>query len=99
MRRFSIPVAGVGVAGGARGRRAGARRGGVGRGGDVVGGVWEVGGGSFPGVELRTRLVRVTARQLPPAARAARLGQHAPPIVARIAADRVVLDPRTIALD
>jgi len=80
-------------------RRAEALQRGVGLGADVIEGASEVGGGSFPGVELRTRLVRVTARQLTPDALAARLRQHDPPIVARIAADRVVLDPRTIALD
>jgi L-seryl-tRNA(Ser) seleniumtransferase len=80
-------------------RRAEALRRGVGLGADVIEGASEVGGGSFPGVELRTWLVRVSSRQLTPDALAARLRQHDPPIVARIAADRVVLDPRTISAD
>jgi L-seryl-tRNA(Ser) seleniumtransferase len=81
------------------GQRAEAVRRGVGLGAEVIEGVSEVGGGSFPGVELKTWLVRVSARHLTPDALAARLRQHDPPIVARIAADRVVLDPRTIAPD
>jgi L-seryl-tRNA(Ser) seleniumtransferase len=80
-------------------RRAEALRRDVGLGAEVIEGASEVGGGSFPGVELRTWLVRVSSRQLTPDALAARLRQHDPPIVARIAADRVVLDPRTISLD
>jgi L-seryl-tRNA(Ser) seleniumtransferase len=80
-------------------RRAEALRRGVGLGAEVIEGASEVGGGSFPGVELKTWLVRVSARQLTPDALAARLRQHDPPIIARIVADRVVLDPRTIALD
>jgi L-seryl-tRNA(Ser) seleniumtransferase len=80
-------------------RRAEALRRGVGLGAEVIAGASEVGGGSFPGVELKTWLVRVSARQLTPDALAARLRQHDPPIVARIVADRVVLDPRTIFLD
>lgn len=80
-------------------RRAEALRRDVGRGAEVIEGASEVGGGSFPGVELRTWLVRVSSRQVTPDALAARLRQHDPPIVARIAADRVVLDPRTISPD
>jgi L-seryl-tRNA(Ser) seleniumtransferase len=80
-------------------RRAEALQRGVGLGAEVIGGASEVGGGSFPGVELATWLVRVSSRQLTPDALAARLRQHDPPIVARIAADRVVLDPRTISSD
>jgi L-seryl-tRNA(Ser) seleniumtransferase len=78
-------------------RRAEALRRGVGLGAEVIEGVSEVGGGSFPGVELKTWLVRVSSRALTPDALAARLRQHDPPIVARIAADRVLLDPRTIS--
>ncbi len=80
-------------------RRAEALQRGVGVGAEVSEGASEVGGGSFPGVELRTWLVRVSSRQLTPDALTARLRQHDPPIVARIAADRVVLDPRTISSD
>jgi L-seryl-tRNA(Ser) seleniumtransferase len=80
-------------------RRAEALQRGVGFGAEVSEGASEVGGGSFPGVELRTWLVRVSSRQLTPDALIARLRQHDPPIVARIAADRVVLDPRTISSD
>jgi L-seryl-tRNA(Ser) seleniumtransferase len=80
-------------------RRAEALQRGVGVGAEVSEGASEVGGGSFPGVELRTWLVRVSSRQLTPDALTARLRQHDPPIIARIAADRVVLDPRTISSD
>lgn len=80
-------------------RRAEALQRGVGVGAEVIEGASEVGGGSFPGVELGTWLVRVSSRQLTPDELAARLRQHDPPIIARITADRVVLDPRTIAPD
>jgi L-seryl-tRNA(Ser) seleniumtransferase len=71
----------------------------VGLGAEVIEGASEVGGGSFPGVALKTWLVRVSSRQLTPDTLAARLRQHDPPIIARIAAERVLLDPRTMSPD
>ena len=65
---------------------------------DLIEGESEVGGGSFPGAKLKTWLVRLTPdpRHPTPDTLAARLRGADPPIIARIADDRVVLDPRTI---
>ena len=61
----------------------------------------EVGGGSFPGAKLPTWLVRLTpdTRDLTPDTLAAGLRGGDPPIIARIADGRVLLDPRTIFPD
>jgi L-seryl-tRNA(Ser) seleniumtransferase len=61
----------------------------------VAAGESTVGGGSLPGETLPTRLValRVSA----PNAFAARLRAQDPAVVARVADDRVLLDPRTVA--
>jgi len=56
----------------------------------------EVGGGSFPGAELPTTLVRLHADRPAAETLAAALRRSNPPVIARIDADRVVLDPRTI---
>ncbi len=53
-----------------------------------------VGGGSLPGETLPTRAVALTVAA--PDAFAARLRENAPPIIARIEANRVVFDPRTV---
>src|SRR5207249_1580452 len=73
----------------------------VGKDTEVVEGESEVGGGSFPGAKLRTWLVRLNpdTRHLTPDTLSARLRGGATPIIARIADDRVVLDPRTIFPD
>ncbi|HYK81520.1 MAG TPA: L-seryl-tRNA(Sec) selenium transferase [Gemmatimonadales bacterium] len=71
----------------------------VGRGAEVVAGESEVGGGSFPGVTLATWLVQLTAARAAPDLLAARLRAAHPPIIARIAADRLLLDARTIFPD
>ncbi|HVH68090.1 MAG TPA: L-seryl-tRNA(Sec) selenium transferase [Gemmatimonadales bacterium] len=73
----------------------------VGKDVEVIEGESEVGGGSFPGAKLRTWLVRVAADtgHRAPETLAARLRSGDPPVVARIANDRVVLDPRTIFED
>ena len=67
----------------------------------LIEGESEVGGGSFPGAKLKTWLVRINpgTRHLTPDTLGARLRGGTPPIVARIAEDRVVLDPRTIFPD
>jgi len=67
--------------------------------GELVMGESEVGGGSFPGAKLPTWLVRLTADQLTADGFAAKLRGGEPPLIARIADDRVVLDPRTILPD
>jgi L-seryl-tRNA(Ser) seleniumtransferase len=80
-------------------QRAEALHKGVGQEAEVVEGESEVGGGSFPGAKLRTWLLAIHAQHLAPDTLAERLRGGAPPIVARIADDRVMLDPRTIFPD
>jgi len=80
-------------------QRAEALRKGVGKDAEVVEGESEVGGGSFPGAKLKTWLVRLNPQQLAPDTLVARLRANDPPVIARIADDRVVLDPRTIFPD
>jgi len=70
----------------------------VGSGADLVEGESEVGGGSFPGVPLKTWLVRLTSRHSADDL-AARLRAGTPAVIARIADGHVVLDPRTILPD
>jgi len=59
--------------------------------GELVPGESEVGGGSFPGAKLPTWLV-----SLPDESLAGRLRANDPPIIARVANGRTLLDPRTI---
>ena len=66
---------------------------------ELIEGESEVGGGSFPGAKLKTWLVRLNPQHLAPDTLAARLRANDPPVIARIADDRVVLDPRTIFPD
>ncbi len=61
---------------------------------EVMQGHSTIGGGSLPGETLPTRLVAIACDS--PDAAAARLRQGDPPIVARIEAGRLVLDPRTV---
>jgi len=77
-------------------QRAEALHGGVGKDAEVIEGESEVGGGSFPGKTLKTWLVQLTSDRLTSDVLATRLRGGDPPIIARIADDRVVLDPRTI---
>jgi L-seryl-tRNA(Ser) seleniumtransferase len=58
-----------------------------------------VGGGAFPGAVLPTTLVTLDAGPLGPDGLALRLRLGDPPVVTRVAGDRVVLDPRTIPED
>jgi L-seryl-tRNA(Ser) seleniumtransferase len=55
-----------------------------------------VGGGSFPGAVLPTTLVALDAGVLGADGLALRLRLGDPPVVARVADDRVLLDPRTL---
>jgi len=52
------------------------------------------GGGALPAFSLPARVVTLTGGD--PNARALRLRQGTPPIVARVARDRLILDPRTL---
>jgi L-seryl-tRNA(Ser) seleniumtransferase len=58
-----------------------------------------VGGGSFPGAVLATTLVAVDAGSLGPDGLALRLRLGQPSIVARVAGNRLLLDPRTLPED
>jgi len=64
---------------------------------ELVTGESEVGGGSFPGAKLPTWLVAI--RHPAPDTLVGKLRGGEPPVIARIADDRVVLDPRTILPD
>lgn len=65
----------------------------------IIPGVSTVGGGSFPGAELPTSLVSVDPGPEGADTMARRLRIGSPPVVARIEAGRVVLDPRTLHPD
>ena len=80
-------------------RRGEALQKGVGKEAELIEGESEVGGGSFPGAKLKTWLVALHPQHLAPNALAERLRGGAPPVIARIADDHVVLDPRTIFPD
>jgi L-seryl-tRNA(Ser) seleniumtransferase len=59
-------------------------------------GVSAVGGGSAPGIELPTCLVSIAREGVTPDALEARLRALAPPVIARIERDQVMLDLRTV---
>jgi L-seryl-tRNA(Ser) seleniumtransferase len=66
---------------------------------EVVGDVTEVGGGSYPGLELQTWVLRVTQegrseRELESACRAVE-----PPVIGRVRREALCLDPRTVLLE
>lgn len=63
----------------------------------VCPGTSEVGGGALPLTALPTFLVAITADKLSAQELANNLRQVRPPVVARIAADRLLLDLRTVA--
>jgi L-seryl-tRNA(Ser) seleniumtransferase len=63
-------------------------------GGEVVSSESTVGGGSLPGETLPTWAFAPYVSQ--PNDAAARLRQHNPPVIARVAQDRLLLDPRTV---
>jgi L-seryl-tRNA(Ser) seleniumtransferase len=58
-----------------------------------------VGGGAFPEAALPTTLVALNAGPLGPDGLALRLRLGTPPVVARVADNRVLLDPRTLPED
>jgi L-seryl-tRNA(Ser) seleniumtransferase len=65
----------------------------------VIAGESAVGGGSFPAASLPTHLVALTPPALGADALALRLRLGRPPVVARVADGRVLLDPRTLTDD
>ena len=66
---------------------------------DVIDGASAVGGGSAPGLEVRTRLVAVSAAGLAPDRLDERLRAGSPPLVGRIESGRFVIDLRTVPAD
>jgi L-seryl-tRNA(Ser) seleniumtransferase len=66
---------------------------------DIIDGQSTIGGGTTPGLTLGTRLLALRHRTLSPDALDAALRHVATPIIARIEADRVVLDLRTVFED
>jgi L-seryl-tRNA(Ser) seleniumtransferase len=75
-------------------RRANALLQGVGPSAELIEGDSEVGGGSFPGAKLKTWLVGI--RHPAPDTYLAQLRSFDPPVIARVAGGRVLLDARTI---
>ena len=64
---------------------------------EIVPGNSAVGGGAAPDVELPTFLIAVTPAGLSPDVLAKRLRQSKPPVIARIADERLLLDLRTVS--
>ena len=64
---------------------------------DTVPSTSRIGGGAAPGAELPTRCLALSHRDLPPDAIRARLLGSDPPVAARIAGERVLLDLRTVS--
>ena len=64
---------------------------------EVVDGVGLVGGGSCPDAELPGAVVRLTPSAGSSRELAERLRKGDPPVIARVAEDRLVLDPRTVS--
>jgi L-seryl-tRNA(Ser) seleniumtransferase len=62
--------------------------------GEVVASESTIGGGSLPGETLSTWVFAPHVDQ--PNAAATRLRRHDPPVIARVAQDRLLLDPRTV---
>jgi L-seryl-tRNA(Ser) seleniumtransferase len=63
---------------------------------EVMRAVSAVGGGSGPGVELKTWVVAIQQDAVAPDALAEQLRRFAPPVIARIDRDQVLLDLRTV---
>lgn len=63
---------------------------------EVIAGMSAIGGGSAPGVELPTALVALAAADLSASELERRLRAGDPPVLARIADERVLLDLRTV---
>lgn len=66
---------------------------------EAIPGESAVGGGAFPGAVLPTTLVALAPGPLGADGLALRLRLGSPPIVARVAENRVLLDPRTLPAD
>jgi L-seryl-tRNA(Ser) seleniumtransferase len=66
---------------------------------EVIPGSSAMGGGSAPAAELPTSLVAVNHLSLTPETLEAQLRASTPPVIARIANDRVIVDLRTVSPD
>jgi L-seryl-tRNA(Ser) seleniumtransferase len=62
----------------------------------LIDGFSKVGGGAAPEAEIPTSLISVRAENLSAQTIADHLRAHDPPVIARIAEDRVLLDLRTV---
>ncbi|KPL19560.1 MAG: hypothetical protein AMJ92_02685 [candidate division Zixibacteria bacterium SM23_81] len=62
----------------------------------LVDGFSAVGGGSYPGAQVPTCLIGLRARALSPTQMAQRLRMSDPPVLSRIAGNRLLLDLRTV---
>ena len=63
---------------------------------DIANDVAYSGGGALPMVELPTKTIRATVDGMSAGTLARRLRQARPPVIARLADDRLVVDPRTM---
>ena len=63
---------------------------------EIVPGSSAVGGGAFPGAVLPTSLVAIDPGAIGAETLALRLRLGAPPLIVRVAEDRILLDPRTL---
>jgi L-seryl-tRNA(Ser) seleniumtransferase len=66
---------------------------------ETLSGESAVGGGAFPGASLPTTLVALESESLGADGLALRLRRGDPPVITRVAGDRVLLDPRTLPQD
>jgi L-seryl-tRNA(Ser) seleniumtransferase len=66
---------------------------------EIIDGVSQMGSGSLPGENLPTRLVSVQPVDMDVVSLAERLRLHSPPVFARIAKERLLIDPRTLLTD
>jgi L-seryl-tRNA(Ser) seleniumtransferase len=62
----------------------------------LVNGFSTIGGGSYPGAQLPTVLIGLRAKGFPPTQLARRLRMGDPPVMGRIAGNRLLLDLRTV---
>ena len=63
---------------------------------NIIGGNSTIGGGSTPGLNLPTRLLAIKIPGESPESTETRLRKFEPPVIARIEANRIVLDLRTV---
>ena len=57
----------------------------------------QAGGGSFPEADIPTKVVSIIPIDISPKTLEERLRSKTPPIISRIAQERIIIDPRTIS--